>query len=213
MDIRHCPNCGNDDIDISRGSKEYSSYVRYTCAGCSWSYQKGSGMGWYDTKGTHPRDLTSTDQSRLTDTGEFCTNCETVEVPPHRCTARELVEQADEPLEQGTVSDALADYHRNPERQMKSELDGGGVQLTPTFFRVIAWDREDVDGPYRAQPQEPAIADAIRHEVQEGGQMKMGELCDLLAAESNIEKSFVRTAVEHTEGVEWDAFTGVTPAE
>lgn len=78
MDVKHCPVCGSDSISRSSGRKEYSSYTKWVCTDCDWSYQSGSGMGWYDTKGTHPRRAGPDDsQSTLTDTGVWCSNCET----------------------------------------------------------------------------------------------------------------------------------------
>jgi uncharacterized Zn finger protein len=166
-------------------------------------------MGWYDTKGTHPRKLTDTDQSRLTETGEWCNTCETVEKPPHACTARALAEQADDPLTQDAVKESLSEYHYKPSSQITDELNAGGVQLTPTFFRITTWDKEKTDDRYVNPPKEPEIADDIRHELRDGGQMKIGALCDRLAAESNIETTFVRVATEAMDDVKRDLRAGL----
>lgn len=209
MDIRNCPNCGSEDIEKSSGSKEYSSYVRWTCTSCAWSYQQGKGMGWYDTKGTHPRRISDSDQSRLTESGEWCSNCETVENPPHHCTARELVEQADEPLTQEEVCEELSEYHYNANTQIMDELGVDGIQLTPTFFRITTWDRAENDDMYRDPPKEAEIASSIRHELSVGGQMSAGELSSRLAAENKIETRFIRMVTEMMDDVKRDLRAGL----
>lgn len=79
MEIRHCPKCGSDDIDVSSFSAEYMRSTRYECQDCSYWYKSGSGMGTGSSnEGTHPRSVSSggSGQKQLVETGSWCSTCE-----------------------------------------------------------------------------------------------------------------------------------------
>lgn len=79
MRVRHCPRCGSDDVDSTFYSAEYASSTQYRCQDCDWGYKDGRGIGVASrSSGTHPRKLNKKDQGELTETGEWCYDCETV---------------------------------------------------------------------------------------------------------------------------------------
>ena len=83
MRVLHCPSCGSDAIDKSSFSAEYMSSTKYSCEGCNWSYKNGSGMGTGSgNSGVHPRDAgPSSGQGTLTETGQWCSTCDTCAKP------------------------------------------------------------------------------------------------------------------------------------
>lgn len=88
MRIIHCPSCGSDDICKQTSRAEYSSSTTYSCSDCRWRYTKGSGMGTGSkSSGTHPRNAgPSSKQGTLTETGHWCSMCDTSAKPGYcRC--------------------------------------------------------------------------------------------------------------------------------
>lgn len=79
MEIRHCPSCGSDEIDVSSFSAEYMRSTTYSCEDCDWYYKKGSGIGTGSgNSGIHPRDAgtASPGQTKLVEAGSWCNTCE-----------------------------------------------------------------------------------------------------------------------------------------
>lgn len=87
MDVKHCPSCGSDSVSVNTFSAEYMSSTTYSCEDCSWKYTDGSGMGTGSgNSGVHPRDIGTSSQETLTETGVWCSTCNTCAKPGYcRC--------------------------------------------------------------------------------------------------------------------------------
>ena len=153
MDVRHCPKCGSSDVSKSSSSFEYGGSTRWSCSDCEWYYKQGRGIGTgTGTHGTHPRELSGGDQQTLTQTGEYCSTCETVIAGDHACTADKVLDG--EPLPQQEVIDALEEWHINGHRALVEDVKAGRVDLTPTFYYVTE------------ASDEPEMFDVLLNEIE-----------------------------------------------
>lgn len=197
MEVRHCPQCGADSIDKTTSSFEYGGSTRWSCEECDWHYKRGRGIGTgTGNAGTHPRELEPGAQRQLTDVGVYCSTCETVIAGDHSCTAAEIVEEQDAPVEQAAVVEQLEEFHTSGQRVLREAVSNGEVALTPTFYQVAPWPDDE----------EPAMMDALRDEIERvisdkpddpagtynrGDRAKQSEIKDRMAAESPVESEFL----------------------
>lgn len=203
MEVRHCPKCGSDDVSKSSSSFEYGGSTRWSCGSCGWRYKQGRGIGTgTGNAGTHPRELSGGAQDTLTETGEYCSNCEVVVKGDHACTARQIVEEADGPLDQEEVVERLEEFHYNGERELKDDIRDRNVALTPTFFQVVEWPQNE-ESRYVNDRPEPEMMDVIREELRTmGGEeeyVNPYELYERLAAEGGVEQAFLGECLSFME--------------
>lgn len=221
MDVRDCPKCGSSAINKSSSSFEYGGSTTWSCEDCAWRYKRGRGIGTgTGNSGTHPRELSGGDQQTLTETGEYCSNCETVVAGEHACTPSEVLANVeDEVLSQEAVIDALSEWHRSPQSELEDAVSAGSVALTPTFYRVTE------------MTDDPEMFDVILDEIEriideqtpddnEGPAMywnadraKPGKLKRRLAAETDVERAFIDWCLTRMErqGILSRTMEGIAP--
>ncbi len=200
MEVRDCPQCGSDCVNKSSSSFEYGGSTRWSCEDCEWYYKQGRGIGTgTGNSGTHPRKLSGGNQTTLTQTGEYCKNCEVVLKGDHACTAKEIVEESDSPLKQEEVIERLEEYHYSGHSVLKDAVEDRHVALTPTFFQVVEWPRSETR--YVNDRPEPEMVDVIRSEIKqmrdegETEYVNGNELRNRLAAQNKIEYAFISVCI------------------
>lgn len=200
MEVRHCPRCGSPDVSKSTSSFEYGGSTRWSCEDCDWHYKKGRGMGTgTGNSGVHPRELSGGEQDTLTETGEYCRECETVVKGDHACTPAKIVVDAEEPLPQEEVIERLDEFRTNPERVLTEAVHDKQVALTPTFFRVIEWPVNEQEDPFMDEPAETEMIEQLRDEIQRAIEQEETDPDDVYDADDRVSTRVIkdRMAVEN----------------